>query len=234
LFPAATRPILTAPDVKALLLDLYDTIVWTDWLALSRLLESRLGVDGVTLMRAFETTRAQRGIGRYGDVAGDLGALAAACGAIAGEDRWAGLASDTVALLKRSIRLFDDVLPVVEQLRSGGIPVAVISNCDHATRPVVDALGLPSHFDAMVLSCEVGSLKPEPAIFVEALRRLEVTAADSVFVDDQAAYLDGAAALGIRTFRMARPGSSDATEGGDAHPVISELSQLLFRGAVAV
>jgi putative hydrolase of the HAD superfamily len=218
--------------VKALFLDLYDTIVWTDWLAMSRLLESRLGVDGATLMRAFDTTRAHRGIGRYGDVAGDLGAIATACG-VAGGPVLAALAADTVTLMQRSVRLYDDVLPVVQELQTDGIRVAVISNCDHATRPVVDGLGLGAHFDAVVLSCEVASLKPEPAIFVEALRRLEATATDSVFVDDQAAYLDGAAALGMRTFRMARPGSGDAP-GSDAHPIITDLSQLLRRGAVAV
>jgi putative hydrolase of the HAD superfamily len=220
--------------VKALLLDLYDTIVWTEWPAISRLLQGRLGVDGATLMRAFDTTRAQRGIGRYGDVAGDLGAIAAACSVVGGGDRWAGLAADTVTLMQRSVHLHDDVLPVVRKLRSAGTRVAVISNCDHATGAVVDALGLRSDLDAVLLSCEVASVKPEPAIFVEALRRLQVAAADSVFVDDQARYLDGAAALGMRTFRMVRPGSNDATEGSDAHPIISDLSQLLWRDAGAV
>jgi len=212
--------------VKALFLDLYDTIVWTEWPAISRLLESRIGVDGATLMRAFDTTRAQRGIGRYGDVTGDLGAIAAACGVAGGDELWTRLAADTVTLMQRSVHLYDDVLPVVHKLRALGTRVAVISNCDHATRPIVDGLGLRSHFDAVVLSCEVASVKPEPAIFVEALRRLGATAAQSVFVDDQARYLDGAAALGMQTFRMARPGNNDATVGGEAHPLISDLGQL--------
>ena len=72
------------------------------------------------------------------------------------------------------------------------------------------------------------SLKPDAAIFEHALERLGASAAETVFVDDQARYLDGARALGIATAQIVRtpslrravregraPGAHD-----DAQPII--------------
>jgi HAD superfamily hydrolase (TIGR01509 family) len=212
--------------VDALLVDLYDTIAWTDWRVLAARVGGGLGVDGATLLRAFAGTREGRGTGQYGSVAGDLGAIAAACGIVAKVAVLSELATDTVRFLQGSVRLYDDVLPALRKVRSSGARVAVISNCDHATRPVVDALGLEREVDAVVLSFEVGSVKPDARIFLEALRRLQVAPGASVFVDDQARYLDGAAALGIRTLRIARTVSYGEASPAGPHPLISDLSQI--------
>jgi hypothetical protein len=69
--------------MKTLLVDLYDTIAWVEWPTLSERLAARLGVGAERLRRAFDLTRSDRGTGRFGSVAGDLAAVAAACGIIA-------------------------------------------------------------------------------------------------------------------------------------------------------
>ena len=212
--------------MNALLVDLYDTIVWTDWPALSAHMTGQLGVDAPTLWRAFEATRQARGTGQHGSAGGDLAALLRACDVGVDDAGLARVTEQTLAFMQAHVRLYDDVLPVLRRLRAHGTRVAVVSNCDHATRPVVDALGLGREVDALVLSCEVGSLKPDPAIFRQALERLAASPADSVFVDDQPGYLDGAAALGLRTYRMVRePQHQDAAPGG-RHPVITSLAEL--------
>ena len=112
-----------------------------------------------------------------------------------------------------SVRLYDDSLEVVRALRADGVPTALVSNCSHNTRPIVDRLGLEREFDAVVLSFEVGAMKPDPAIYREALTRLgDPDPARSVFVDDQVRYCDGAAAIGLQTFLILRP--EEALEGG--------------------
>jgi Predicted hydrolase (HAD superfamily) len=63
------------------------------------------------------------------------------------------------------IRLFDDSIPTVRALRADGVKTALVSNCSHNTRPVVARLGLEQEFDALILSFEVGSRKPQPAIY---------------------------------------------------------------------
>jgi len=211
--------------VDALLLDLYETLVWTDWGALSDRMTSRLGVEMPVLLAAFEATSALRGTGHYGSVAGDFGAILAACSLPAPDGFIDELAAETVDYLRNNVHLYDDVLPVVRRLRAAGTRVALVSNCDHATRPIVDALGLEAEVDAVLLSCEVGSAKPDPAIFREALRRLDAQPAGSVFVDDQNRFLDGAAALGIRPVRIARNRTPFASAGD--HPVIGSLEELL-------
>jgi HAD superfamily hydrolase (TIGR01509 family) len=212
--------------VDALLVDLYDTLVWTDWAAVGARLCAGLGVDGAALYRGFELTQGERSVGKHGGAVGDLRAVARACGAKVGDDRIAAVSADVLTFMKDRVHLYDDVLPELRRWRAAGTRLAVVSNCDHATRPLLDALGLEAEVDALVLSCEVGSMKPDPAIFREALDRLEADPRRSAFVDDQARYLDGAAALGLRTFRIVRdPVHGDRTPIG-RHPVITSLTEV--------
>jgi HAD superfamily hydrolase (TIGR01509 family) len=128
--------------------------------------------------------------------------------------------------LSDAAHLYDDVRPVLRALRAAHTRVAIVSNCDHVTRPVLANLNLEEEVDATVLSCEVHSLKPEAAIFEQALKRLGASAAEAVFVDDQARYLDGARALGIGTAQIVRtPSHGEPSEGG-AHRLIASLTDL--------
>jgi putative hydrolase of the HAD superfamily len=128
------------------------------------------------------------------------------------------------------IRLFDDSIPTVRALRADGVRTALVSNCSHNTRPVVARLGLEQEFDAMILSFEVGSRKPQPAIYQAALDAVGGDAAHAIFVDDQADYCDGARALGIDTRLIIRSdahppeGFAASTNG---HRVIPDLASLL-------
>jgi HAD superfamily hydrolase (TIGR01509 family) len=211
--------------VDVVLLDLYDTIAWTDWDAHAHSVAARLGVSLRRLLAAYDETREVRGSGRLGSMAADLGALAVACGLSLQPPLLAELAAAAASELVGNVHLYDDTLPVLRRLRSAGTRLAIISNCDFSTRPVVDALGLEREVDAVLLSCEVGSHKPDRAIFEAALARVSARPAECVFVDDQPRYLDGAAALGIRTYRMLR-GPVEPEDRAGPHPVITTLTDL--------
>jgi len=58
--------------------------------------------------------------------------------------------------------------------------------------------------DALVLSCEVGAVKPQAEIFSCALERVGVAAAAALFVDDQPGYCAGALAAGIASAQIVR------------------------------
>ena len=60
--------------------------------------------------------------------------------------------------------------------------------------------GLCRYFDGFVISGEIGSRKPDAAIFQELLRRARCLAEDCVFVDDRVQNLEGARRLGFKTF----------------------------------
>lgn len=72
----------------------------------------------------------------------------------------------------RAWRLFEDVLPTLESLAAQGIDLGIISNWDERLRPLLGDLRLDRYFNAIVISCETGFVKPSPVIFEEALRRL--------------------------------------------------------------
>jgi HAD superfamily hydrolase (TIGR01509 family) len=101
-------------------------------------------------------------------------------------------------------RLCEDTVPFLEWLRSNGVLTALVSNCADSTRPQLERLGILPLVDAAVLSCEVGSMKPYPEIYVTALDELGVAAVDAVFIDDQPTFCVGAEAVGIRPIQIAR------------------------------
>jgi putative hydrolase of the HAD superfamily len=209
--------------MDAVLFDLYDTLLWTEWSLLRERLADAVGVAPLDLMRGFIETRDARGVGAFGSAEADLGAVLRAAGAALTDERIRELARiEFTTLTDGGIHLYDDALPVLHELRRRGVPTAIVSNCDHVTRPVVDALGLEDEVDAVVLSFEVGVLKPNPDIYRTALERIGADPAGSTFVDDQAAYLDGAAALGMRTFQIVR--SADPNLPGlAAHRAMTDL-----------
>ena len=66
-------------------------------------------------------------------------------------------------------RTYADVKPVLRRLRDRGLRLGVVSNFDGRLRRLLDALGLASAFDAVVLSSECGFAKPDRRIFEAAL-----------------------------------------------------------------
>ena len=215
--------------MDAALLDLYDTVARTRWRELSDRIATRLDVDLSALYRAYELTRDERSIGAFDGQEGDMAAIVEA----AGSDPSPGLIETLVSLEREfsetGIELWEDSLPVVHELRDRGVKTALVSNCSHSTRPIVERLGLADAFDDIVLSFEVGLRKPDAAIYREALRRLDVEPAHAVFVDDQPDYCDGAAAVGIETYLIDRSGDGTPDENG--HRVIRDLRALLAVGA---
>jgi HAD superfamily hydrolase (TIGR01509 family) len=128
--------------------------------------------------------------------------------------------------LTERVHLYEDTLPVLAALRARGARTALISNCSHSTRPVVERLGLDEVFDAVILSFEARAMKPDPAIYRAALDALGVNdPRGAVFVDDQPRYCDGAAALGIETRLILRP-NEDAPSDTRGHRVVTDLRWL--------
>jgi putative hydrolase of the HAD superfamily len=210
---------------EVVLLDLYDTIVWSEWARLRDLIAERIGLDQRTLIAAFEATRPARGVGAYPDAAGDMAAVLVAAGLEPDPDLVRELVELERAELTERVHLYADTLPVLASLRDRGARTALISNCSHSTRPVVDRLRLEEAFDAVVLSFEARAMKPDPAIYRAALDALGADPAGAVFVDDQPRYCDGAAALGIEA-RLILRANEDAPDDTHGHPVVTDLRWL--------
>ena len=65
-------------------------------------------------------------------------------------------------------------------------------------------------FEHHILSHEVGSAKPEPAIYKRALKAMDVPAEECVYIDDVWVYADVATALGMRGVTFGGAGMLEA------------------------
>jgi putative hydrolase of the HAD superfamily len=92
------------------------------------------------------------------------------------------------------------VVDTLRRLRVRGRAVAMVSNFDHRLPALLDALGLASLFDAVVLPADAGAAKPDRRIFDCALTRLGgVPAAQALYVgDDVAGDVGGAQRAGLQ------------------------------------
>jgi putative hydrolase of the HAD superfamily len=196
--------------VRAALVDVYDTILASAFTDRMSMLADTLGVSPADWLAEWEKSREDRDRGRLTIAASFDVALRAL-----GIDPEPGLVAD---IARRDVewghshaRLFDDAVPFLTWLRSRGTAIALVSNCADTTRGLLDYLGVTSLADAVVLSCEVGSVKPFPELYVTALEDLGVAAADAVFVDDQPRFCSGAEAVGIRAIQIARDVPGDYT-----------------------
>ncbi|AKA01885.1 HAD-IA family hydrolase [Streptomyces noursei] len=80
----------------------------------------------------------------------------------------------------------------------GRARTVLVSNARPELRPALAAAGVLDAVDGTVLSCEVGCAKPDPRIYVLALRRAGVAdPARALFVDDTAGHVHAARALGM-------------------------------------
>lgn len=107
-----------------------------------------------------------------------------------GEVAAAGLLTRAFA----KMRVAPGMVTVVQRAKDQGMRTGLLSNSwglDY------DRTGWGDLFDSLVISGEVGLRKPEPAIYRLAAERLAAQPEECVFVDDLAANVRGAAAVGM-------------------------------------
>jgi putative hydrolase of the HAD superfamily len=91
-------------------------------------------------------------------------------------------------------------LPMVRIAESlvGKVPLVLLSNThDLHVAHLRPRLPVLEKFAALVLSCEVGHIKPEPEIYALAVAATKVPADRAVFFDDMETYVEGARRFGL-------------------------------------
>lgn len=106
-----------------------------------------------------------------------------------------------------SLRVFPEVPQELIRLRAVGMRLAIISNWQCGLDHFCVELGLGDEFEVVVASAEVGSEKPDPAIFHEAFRRLGVAPERVLHVGDNPFDdLEGARRAGCQGVLIEREG----------------------------
>jgi putative hydrolase of the HAD superfamily len=86
----------------------------------------------------------------------------------------------------------------VKQLRRAELGLGLLSNMPfEISRYLTAHCDWLALFDSSTFSCDVGQVKPHPAIYQICLEKLKLAAPEVLFLDDIAANVAGASALGI-------------------------------------
>jgi HAD superfamily hydrolase (TIGR01509 family) len=128
---------------------------------------------------------------------------------------------DLFAAIPRSLVPIPSSVELIAELRRAGNRLLVLSNLHRASlahlQKAYDLFGL---FDGWVISCEVGSCKPEAAIYRRLIEEFALDVFATVFVDDMQENLDGAIATGMQAIKFT-----------DAESCRLQLQALLEQGA---
>jgi putative hydrolase of the HAD superfamily len=187
------------PRPGALILDYGEVLVERQPEEYVRRMAERVGAPVERFRAAYWAPRAAYALDGRADRY--WGLVLSACGRGPGDG---ALVRDLVALDVASWTIDrPEVWALASEARARGIRTAILSNCGPE---VFDQLRaerrLEEWFDAVIVSWEVGLVKPDRAIYELCLGRLGVRAEEPLFVDDRVENLEGAAGVGIGTFHF--------------------------------
>jgi putative hydrolase of the HAD superfamily len=83
--------------------------------------------------------------------------------------------------------------------------VCLISNAWSGLRTWITEQGFADAFDHMVISAEIGLMKPDERIYRLALEEINARPEESVFMDDVLANVDGARSVGMTGIHFTQP-----------------------------
>jgi len=108
-------------------------------------------------------------------------------------DRWPEMLGGPIA----------GTVEVLAELRARGVRLIAITNWSAETfRYAPPRFPFLGWFDGILVSGEVGLIKPDPAIFHLLIERYRLDRARTVYVDDSRANVEAASALGMRAMRF--------------------------------
>jgi len=100
----------------------------------------------------------------------------------------------------------DGTVAILAELKERKTPLYALTNWSHETFPIArPRFPFFEWFDGIVVSGEIGLIKPDARIYQHLLEHFGLEAADCVFIDDSAANVAGAQAVGITGLHFQSP-----------------------------
>ncbi len=87
----------------------------------------------------------------------------------------------------------------VFKLKKQGYKIAILSDQWHLSKIALMSYKFYKKFDLTIVSCDVGVRKPNPKIYKVVLKKLNLSAKECVFIDNQIWNLKPAEKLGMKT-----------------------------------
>ncbi|CAL9640520.1 Phosphoglycolate phosphatase (plasmid) [Streptomyces sp. enrichment culture] len=118
-----------------------------------------------------------------------------------------------------------EAVPLLTGLREQGLALALVSNASDHAEWIFDRLGLRDHFDVVVFSHRVRTLKPHPEIYRHAIDQLGIPGQACAFVGDgQHHELAGARGVGMATILLDRRLAHTESARAEADTVLDGLA----------
>ncbi len=111
------------------------------------------------------------------------------------------------------VQFFDGVMQTLRSLKQQGYLLGIITdtaNPLHVKLEWFEKGGFGDVWDSIISSNEIGVRKPHPDIYQAALRQLNLTAGQAVFVGHKTSELDGARAVGMQTVAFNHDANAEA------------------------
>jgi putative hydrolase of the HAD superfamily len=140
--------------------------------------------------------------------------LRASLGAISPQEHWAdviqrlGLPLSEADSVRQEFFAGDTLdLDLINFLRSlhPKYRTGLLSNAWSDMREYLVGQKIDDAFDQLIISAEVGIMKPDLRIYRLALEKLGVAPAEAIFVDDSIVNIEGARAVGMYAIQFTRP-----------------------------
>jgi putative hydrolase of the HAD superfamily len=124
--------------------------------------------------------------------------------------------------------LFPDTLPILQLLRSRGVPMGIVSNYGAHLIYTLYKLNIYDYFQFVIVSSLVGVAKPDIGIFEMAIQKAGVPPDQLLYVGDNVTDdIDGARQAGIDAVLINRPGRTRSTALLKINSLL-DLEQLIF------
>ncbi|MCL7744600.1 HAD family phosphatase [Guyparkeria hydrothermalis] len=109
------------------------------------------------------------------------------------------------AEVMRSFVLRPEMIALVDELRSAGLTVAILSDQTHWLDELDQRDGIYRHFDRVFNSYYLGKGKRDPSIFRDVIGELGCRAAEALFVDDSEGHVRRARGEGLQAIHCQEP-----------------------------
>jgi HAD superfamily hydrolase (TIGR01509 family) len=189
--------------IQAVVFDLYETLVTELDVPVRRAssLASQLGVDERAYKREWNALRPQIILGRF-TFCEALKQIVATLDGVVDEAVLEGLRAERVVQKAEVLRKIEaDILGAVRELRGRRLKLCLVTNAFAEDVAGWDDSPLRPFFDVAVFSYAVRLAKPDPAIYLEACRALDVAPQRALFVGDGVDEVAGAGVAGLAASR---------------------------------
>lgn len=218
--------------IRALLIDLFDTLVYFEekpYLAWRHEMASRLGVPPEKFMKEWWRHTEDRFLGKIKDIPQMLDIIASHFNVELSDTDREDLSKRELQALLSVSHLYPGTLQALRDMKKEGLLLALVSNASTNAIHILESLKISRCFNVKVLSCDVGLAKPDVKIYQIAMSKLNVIPQECLFIGDGACReLDGARLAGIRTVKISQKPQSELFGKSDHYDFeISSLKEVL-------